>query len=169
MKTYSVDEVFDMLKKYKITTNKESIRRWLRTGTIKGYQKSKKEGWRVREEDLQQFIAARTPNFNTTNDVNEEVIREKMWFEIVKKNIFEGFIEIKKSRLKECIDHKGYSANFLTYCLEQLNQNKRGYATPRIPYLLDSFLYDSKKIKMDQDFELLEEKLIFALIDVDLK
>lgn len=165
MKTYTIDEVFEKLTAYKITTNKESVRRWLRTGTIKGYQKSKKEGWRVREEDLEHFIAAKMPDFYATNDVNEESIREKMWFEIVKKNIFEGFIEIKKSMLKECVEHKRFSDEFFHYCWERLNQNKHGYAVPRIPYLLDSFLYDSKKIKMDPAFESLEEKILFALIE----
>ncbi|MEH6889128.1 hypothetical protein V7024_05210 [Bacillus sp. JJ864] len=45
-----------------------------------------------------------------------------------------------------------------------MSQNKRGCAVPRIPYLFDSFLYDTKKIKMNQDFELLEEKILVALI-----
>ena len=45
MTTYSVNEVFKRLKALKITSNEESVRRWLRTGKLKGYQNSKKHGW----------------------------------------------------------------------------------------------------------------------------
>ena len=181
MTTYSVNEVFKRLKALKITSNEESVRRWLRTGKLKGYQNSKKQGWRIREEDLQQFINERLPDFNatnvvlnnttdeqsvnTTNVVLKEAIREQMWYQIVHRNIFEGFIDIKKSRLKDCIEHKRYSKDFFTYCWDQLSQKNQGSAVPRVPYLLDAFLYDSKRIKMDNNYELLEEKVIFALIE----
>ena len=162
MTTYSVNEVFKRLKALKITSNEESVRRWLRTGKLKGYQNSKKQGWRIREEDLQQFIDERLPDFNATNVVLKEAIREQMWYQIVHRNIFEGFIDIKKSRLKDCIEHKRYSKDFFTYCWDQLSQKNQGSAVPRVPYLLDAFLYDSKRIKMDNTYELLEEKVIFA-------
>ena len=165
MTTYSVNEVFKRLKALKITSNEESVRRWLRTGKLKGYQNSKKQGWIIREEDLQQFINERLPDFNATNVVLTEAIREQMWYQIVHRNIFEGFIDIKKSRLKDCIEHKGYSKDFFTYCWDQLSQKNQGSAIPRVPYLLDAFLYDSKRIKMDNNYELLEEQVIFALIE----
>jgi hypothetical protein len=165
MTTYSVNEVFKRLKALKITSNEESVRRWLRTGKLKGYQNSKKQGWQIRQEDLQQFIDERMPNFNATNVVLKEAIREQMWYQIVHRNIFEGFIDIKKSRLKDCIEHKRYSKDFFTYCWDQLSQKNQGSAVPRVPYLLDAFLYDSKRIKMDNTYELLEEKVIFALIE----
>lgn len=165
MTTYSVNEVFKRLKALKITSNEESVRRWLRTGKLKGYQNSKKQGWIIREEDLQQFINERLPDFNATNVVLTEAIREQMWYQIVHRNIFEGFIDIKKSRLKDCIEHKRYSKDFFTYCWDQLSQKNQGSAIPRVPYLLDAFLYDSKRIKMDNNYELLEEQVIFALIE----
>ncbi len=96
MTTYSVNEVFKRLKALKITSNEESVRRWLRTGKLKGYQNSKKQGWQIRQEDLQQFIDERMPDFNetnvvlnnatdeqsvnTTNVVLKEAIREQMWY-----------------------------------------------------------------------------------------
>ena len=181
MTTYSVNEDFKRLKALKITSNEESVRRWLRTGKLKGYQNSKKQGWIIREEDLQQFINERLPDFNatnvvlnnttdeesvnTTNVVLKEAIREQMWYQIVHRNIFEGFIDIKKSRLKDCIEHKRYSKDFFTYCWDQLSQKNQGSAIPRVPYLLDAFLYDSKRIKMDNTYELLEEQVVFALIE----
>jgi hypothetical protein len=61
-KLYTLNETFDVLKKYKITTHKESVRRWLREGALVGIQPtSKKSGWRVREEDLNQFIQKKLP------------------------------------------------------------------------------------------------------------
>ena len=165
MTMYSVQQAFQKLRALKITSNEESVRRWLRAGKLKGYQNSKKQGWRIREADLEHFIDQRLPVFHTTTVVNEEAIREQMWYEIVQRNIFEGFVEVKKSRLKECIEHKGYSKDFFIYCWEQLTQQNRHYAVPRVPYLLDAFLYDSKRIKMDHYYELLEEKVLFALIE----
>ena len=173
MTTYSVQEVFKKLQALKITSNEESVRRWLRTGKLKGYQQSKKQGWRITEEDLQHFIDQRLPAFdarqersiNTTMVVKEEAIREQMWFEIVQRNIFEGYVEVKKSRLKECIEHKHYSKDFFMYCWDQLTQQHRHHTVPRVPYLLDAFLYDSNRIKMDHHYELLEEKVLFALIE----
>ena len=167
MTTYSVQEAFQKLRALKITSNEESVRRWLRTGTLKGYQQSKKQGWRITEADLRHFIDQRLPeqSVNTTIVVTEETIREQMWYEIVRRNIFEGYVDIKKSRLKDCIEHKGYSNAFLTYCWDQLTQQNRHHTVPRVPYLLDAFLYDSKRIKMDHYYELLEERVLFALIE----
>ena len=173
MTTYSVQEAFQKLRALKITSNEESVRRWLRTGNLKGYQQSKKQGWRITEADLQHFIDQRLPVFherqeqsvNTTIVAKEEAIREQMWFEIVQRNIFEGYVEVKKSRLKDCIEHKGYSNEFFIYCWNQLTQKNRNHAVPRVPYLLDAFLYDSQRIKMDNNYELLEEKVLFALIE----
>lgn len=64
MTTYSVQEVFKKLQALKITSNEESVRRWLRTGKLKGYQHSKKQGWRITEADLQYFIDQRLPAFH---------------------------------------------------------------------------------------------------------
>lgn len=73
MKVYTVAEVFEILENLKITSNIESVRRWLREGKIKGIAPVKrKEGWTVTKEDLDSFIAERMPiNFNATIVVNE--------------------------------------------------------------------------------------------------
>ena len=39
-----------------------TVQRYLREGTLRGYQLSRKSGWRIRPEDLEAFKAAR---FNT--------------------------------------------------------------------------------------------------------
>lgn len=38
--------------------NPETVRRWLRTGELRGIQTGRKAGWRVRERDYQAFLAS---------------------------------------------------------------------------------------------------------------
>src|SRR5699024_9728069 len=85
MKHYDVAEAFIILKQNKITTNEESVRRWLRQGVIKGITPtSRKEGWLIREDDLYAFVHNRLPDEKfdisvyTTNDVRE-AIRANLW------------------------------------------------------------------------------------------
>jgi hypothetical protein len=57
MENYTVDEIYHILKANKITTNKESVRRWLRQGVIKGARpSSRKEGWLVSPDALHDFL-----------------------------------------------------------------------------------------------------------------
>lgn len=178
MEIYDVDQAFIILKQYKITSNKESVRRWLRTGVIKGIPpKSRKKGWRITEDDLQMFIKERLPEemlFSNTTDVAkeqsketvaEQQAREKMWWELVRQNIFEGFIDIKKTRMYECVEHAGHSKKFAHEVWDEVKEHKRGTAKPRIPYLLDAFLYDTERVLIDENYEIREEKILFALIE----
>lgn len=175
MKLYSANEAFTLLESYKITTHEESVRRWLRQGIIKGIPPvSRKEGWLIRETDLYAFIRSRLPDDvspetnNTTNDVkehNKEAIRTEMWWEMANKYIFEGFIEPKKSKIQECIEHKGHSKDLEAYIWNAITEHKMGYAKPHIPYLLDAFLFNEDRIKLDENYELFEEKILYALIE----
>lgn len=174
MKYYSVIEAFELLQEYKITSHVESVRRWLRNGTIKGIPpQSRKEGWLICEENLYKFIRSRLPEGvihenDTIFDVKEQIkesIRLEMWWELANKFIFEGFLEPKKKQVQECIEHKGYSKAFERYVWDIISKHKLGYAVPRIPYLLDAFLFDGKRIVMDNNYELFEEKILFALIE----
>jgi hypothetical protein len=178
MKIYSVDEAFEILRDHKITTHKESVRRWFRAGMIKGISPvSRKEGWHVTEKELNKFIQQRLPeNFttnvvkgvNTTNVVSDEVkeqIRAKMWMELVRKNIFEGFVEIKKSSVRDCIHHKKYSKELETEVWQLCLENSREYHKPRVFYLLDAFKFEGERLMLDKNFELLEEQLMFPIIE----
>ena len=160
----SVDEAFKILKEHKITTHIESVRRWLRSGEIKGVKpQSRKEGWRIDENDLYDFIKDRT-TFVAKEEIEEQV-RTDMWWELVRKHIFEDYIELKKRKIKACIEHRGYSSTALKRVWEEVSQHTRGYATPRVPYLLDAFLYNNHRIKMNDNFEDTEEKILYALVD----
>lgn len=174
MKHYDVKEAFDMLKKNKITSHEESVRRWLRQGIMKGIPPvSRKEGWLIREGDLFAFIRSRLPN-NATDyvvskendgEADREAIRADMWWELASKHFFEGFIEPKKKQLQECVEHKRYSKMFEKEAWNVISKHKMGYANPHIPYLLDAFFFDGRRIPMDNDYELLEEKILYALLE----
>lgn len=166
MKIYNVDSAFEMLKHHNITTHKESVRRWLRNGDLKGITpSSRKVGWRIKEDDLWTFIESRTPKGNLLNEENiKRKTRENMWWELVQKNIFEGYIDIRKTQVRTCIEHLGYSKEFETFIWEVISKNKRGYKTPRIPYLLEAFLFDSKRILLDKNYNQLEDQIPFDRI-----
>src|SRR5699024_10447516 len=134
----------------------------------------RKEGWLIREDDLYAFIRSRMPDewefdaFNATSDAKgsqKEEIRSEMWWELAEKSIFEGMFEPKKKQLQACIHHIGHSKAFEAYAWEKIASHTRGYATPRIPYLLDAFLFDGKRIKINQGYELFEEKILYALLE----
>lgn len=178
MKIYNVDEAFEILKVNKITTNKESVRRWLRQGVIKGNAPtSRKEGWTITENELNEFIQQRLPEFYTTivvKEINEtnvakdeikEQIRAEMWLELASKNFWEGYIELKKSFIRECIQHRHYSKELEEKVWKSCEANSKGYSKPRISYLLEAFAFDGQRILMDKNFESLEEQIIFPMIE----
>jgi hypothetical protein len=165
---YTVDEAFQILNDLKLTSNKESVRRWLRQGTIKGISpSSKKEGWKITKESLDTFIKERLPESYTTSDVTkaDSRAREKMWIELANKNIWEGYVELKKAHVREGIQHRGYSKELEDAVWEACEKNKRGYSKPRIPYLLEAFGFDGKRLLLDQNFADKEEQIVFSIIE----
>lgn len=173
MKTYTVTQAFKLLKNYKITTQEESVRRWLREGTIQGIPpQSRKEGWAIPEDNLFSFIQSRMPEQtmfshpNVINDVNDkEAIRADMWWELARKYIFEGAIEPKRKQIKACVEHKRYSSAFEKDAWDIISRHTMGYAKPHIPYLLDAFLFDGKRIRMDHHYEGRDERILYALLE----
>lgn len=184
---YTIHETFDVLKTYKITSNIESVRRWLRQGKIEGIAPtSRKEGWKVTQEALDRFLAQRLPDrmissadeptiSNTTNDakenietiigLDEEEIRANMWYQITRKNIWEGYIQIKKAALKQAAEHRHYSPVFIEEVWERCITNSSAYKQPRIAYLLDAFSFEGQRIKFDTAFESKEEQVIYAICE----
>lgn len=160
MEKYTVDDAFEILKEYKITTHKESVRRWLRNGDLKGQRhSSRKAGWMIYKADLFEFISKKSVV------LDEEKVREKMWWELVQRNIFEGYLELKRKDIRECIDHLRMSEEFEKYVWNVVSKHKRGYATPRVPYLLDHFIFDSKRVRFDEKYESQKEQILYSLIE----
>lgn len=178
MKTYNVEEAFERLKACKVTTNKESVRRWLRQGVIKGIApSSRKEGWKISQKELDLFIQQRVPDDYTTNVVKKsnttcvakkevkEQIRADMWIELVNKNIWEGYVEIKKSAIRACIEHRKYSKELEIAVWQACEENSREYRKPRVSYLLEAFRFKGKRLLLDKNFESIEEQVIFPIIE----
>lgn len=179
-RVYTVNETFDVLKVNKITSNIESVRRWLRTGEIEGIAPtSRKEGWKVTHEALERFLAERLPENsilnNTTNDViennetnvalDEEAIRAKMWFEVTSKNIWEGYVQVKKVLLKQATEHRQYSPALVDTVWERCVANSSAYKQPRVNYLLDACSFEGQRLKLDTNFTSKEEQIIYAIFE----
>ncbi|MEK6190578.1 MAG: hypothetical protein N2A99_06275, partial [Carnobacterium alterfunditum] len=160
MKVYSVDEAFLILQHNKITSHKESVKRWLRQGKLLGQKGGgpKKNGWIIQEEDLHAFIKERLPEgvslstrllateLSSGSNEKMESYREEgridMWQQITSRNIWEGRYEFKKRFTQECIDHLRLdNKNLRDYLLENILSHKNGYAKPGVPYLLEKFRF----------------------------
>ncbi|MER2109194.1 MAG: hypothetical protein ABS949_19895 [Solibacillus sp.] len=164
------------------------MRRWLRQGEIEGIAPtSRKDGWKVTQEALDRFLAERLPDgitftgtdaptlSNATNDVkenietivvlNEEEIRANMWYQITRKNIWEGYIQIKKAALKQAAEHRHYSPAFIEEVWARCIANSSAYKQPRIAYLLDAFSFEGQRLKFDTAFKSKEEQVIYAICE----
>ncbi|ACK90794.1 conserved hypothetical protein [Bacillus cereus AH820] len=74
---YNVNEALEVLKSYDITSSKQMITRWLREGKILGeVSVNRKEGWRIHENDLEDFIEKMRPGLKKLFFYNEELRNE---------------------------------------------------------------------------------------------
>lgn len=177
---YSVNETFDILKANKITSNIESVRRWLRQGEIEGIAPtSRKKGWKVTHKALERFLVERLPEgvceseaiSFTTNNVkenmvlDEETIRANMWFEVTRKNIWEGYVQVKKNLLKEAAEHRQYVPALVERVWDLCVANSSAYKQPRVNYLLDAFSFEGQRLKLDKNFTSKEEQVIYAIFE----
>lgn len=232
-RTYTVEQLFEVLEAFKITSNIESVRRWLRNGTIEGIAPtSRKVGWKVTQTALDAFLKERLPGksapytFETTNNttdvalngevaqlkeqlriaqsklyqsrereiqtmdnlnkrmeaynrlhdellyererkVDRDEIRAQMWREITSKNIWEGYVPVKRSMLKAAAEHRYYTPELIEKVWERLttDSSNRGYKQPRVSYLLDAFSFEGERVLMDKSFASTEEQIVYALIE----
>ena len=74
---YNVNEALEVLKSYDITSSKQMITRWLREGKLVGeVSVNRKEGWRIHEKDLEDFIERMKPGLRKLFFRNEELQNE---------------------------------------------------------------------------------------------
>ncbi|MCY8102309.1 AbrB/MazE/SpoVT family DNA-binding domain-containing protein [Bacillus haynesii] len=101
----------------------------------------------------------------TKRQIQQEA-REKMFWELVGQCTFTGHIEVKKSRIKDCIEHrrmpKWYIDLVWKACVAQTRESKK---KPKIYYILDAFLFDGKRVEMDTNFGDIEEQILFAVVE----
>lgn len=75
---YSVEQVLELLKQENITNSVQMLRRWLRDGKIDGaIQKSRKSGWEIPIEGLNNFIELKKEESNNvTSNINKEALAD---------------------------------------------------------------------------------------------
>ncbi|HDR4577985.1 TPA: helix-turn-helix domain-containing protein [Bacillus cereus] len=74
---YNVNEALEILKSYDITSSRQMITRWLREGKIVGeVSVNRREGWRIHEKDLEDFIERMKPGLRKLFFRNEELQSE---------------------------------------------------------------------------------------------
>ena len=183
-RVYTVAEAFEILKAEGITTNIESVRRWLRTGKIEGIEPvARKTGWTVTEAALNNFIATcHAPLINATEVValkrelaelkaiDEAAIRaderEKIWYELRRIGMAQDYLEIKKTYVKDAIEHRQYSDDLFEEVWARLVDNNAGRGKRvTIAFLLDAVSFEGKRIPLDKGFELRQEQIVFAIIE----
>lgn len=96
--------------------------------------------------------------------IDREVIRSEMWYEITRKNIYEGYITVTKSLLHQVAEHSHYSSRLVVKVWQCCITNS-AYKQPRISYLLDAFSFNGQRVLMDKNFDSKEEQVIFALFE----
>jgi hypothetical protein len=184
VKIYSVDEAFLILQHNKITSHKESVKRWLRQGKLLGQKGGgpKKNGWIIQEEDLHAFIKERVPEGlylpmnplpieNPSGNTEEmEFYREEgrleMWQQITSRNIWEGRHEFKKRFIQDCMDHLRLdNKNLRDYLFENILSHNNGYAKPGVSYLLEKFRFNGHRLDFYLQYGSLEEQITFSVID----
>ena len=184
MKVYSVEEAFLILQHNKITSNKESLKRWLRQGKLLGEKGGgpKKNGWIIQEKDLRTFIQERLPgglSLSTSlmptehSSCSEEEIesyraegRLDMWHQITSLNIWQGRFEFKKRFVDECILHlRIENREVYQYILDSMFSHKNGYAKPGVLYLLDKCKFDGHILDFARQYGGIDEQITFSVID----
>lgn len=184
MRIYSVDEAFTILHNNKITSNKESVKRWLRQGKLMGTKGGgpKKNGWIIREDDLRTFLQDRLPegvslstNLISTvacgcSEDERESYREfgrlDMWKQVTGHNIWQGRFEFKKRFVEECILHLRIENRDLhQYIMDLMLSHKKGYTKPGVLYLLDKCKFDGHILDFAHQYGGIDEQITFSVID----
>jgi hypothetical protein len=184
MRIYSVDEAFTILHNNKITSNKESVKRWLRQGKLMGTKGGgpKKNGWIIREDDLRVFLQDRLPEgvslstnlISTSTGGCSEDERESyrefgrldLWKQVTGHNIWQGRFEFKKRFVEECILHLRIENRELRqYILDTILSHKQGYAKPGVLYLLEKFKFNGHILEFSLQYGGIEEQITFSTIE----
>ena len=182
--TYTVQEAFTLLKRYGLAEHIEVVRRWLRQGTLKGTPPVKRrEGWRIEEEDLQAFILARAPgladlnaieNQNTTNVVKQQPLdvaaiqeeaRIAYWWELIGRFIFEDFIEVRRSVVKDILEVRPYEEASKASVLADVFRDVPKGKKLRVNYLHGAFPFRGQRVAFNAQSPDREEEIAGRLLD----
>lgn len=189
---YTIDEAFEILSKNKLTSHKETVRNWVRKGVIQAQPlESRKKGYRISEEALEQFIKERMPDGwelypeSVTGDVRDVVKNEDevpyhveiniaaieergridMWHQVAGRWLWEGDFEISRKMVRNAVAHRRYSKEFEQLVWERCLKNSAPRKKPRVLYLVDAFLFEGERVPFDKGFDMKEDQILQALIE----
>jgi len=189
---YTIDEAFEILSKNKLTSHKETVRNWVRKGVIQAEPlESRKKGYRISEEALEQFIKKRMPEGwemypkSVTGDAREvvksedvapyhveidvEAIKEQgrieMWHQVAGRWLWEGDFEISRRMVRNAVAHRRYSKEFEQLVWERCLKNSAPRKKPRVLYLVDAFLFEEERVPFHKGFDIKEDQIMQALIE----
>jgi hypothetical protein len=94
----NIQEALDKLEKKSITTSKQMLRRWIRQGKIKATLLSKKKGYIVDSESLDQFIEQKEKIMQSEKDTTSSISLEKMLQKEYGRGWQEGYNQGKKNK-----------------------------------------------------------------------
>lgn len=109
---YTVSAALERLKQEGITESIQVLRRWLRSGKLKGTRASRKEGWKIEKSDLQLFIDTRKGNITdkVTKEQTDKVYQkgyEQGHIDTLRFLIGQGFgqsVTVRKSILRYYVE-----------------------------------------------------------------
>lgn len=73
-------------------------------------------------------------------------------------------ITTQEESVHRCVEHMDISKDFHTYAWRLLQEHKRGYTTPQVPYLLEAAFFYGQRILLDTNYESIEEQVMFAVL-----
>jgi hypothetical protein len=163
-RTFNVHEAFKILKRHYVTDNPQMVSRFIREGRLVGERGTRKDGWKIKESDLYNFIDEERPG------IVELVYVYDKYSESVLVPTSEDYLS-KKKRLKVNTDEQ------LDEGLPVLNENTpvvvnkpttKGAKKKKVKYgkmTYDKFceiLKQNKVISQDESVALKEElKLVY--------
>lgn len=99
MREYNVHEVLAILQKYYITDSQQMVARWIREGKIQGIRsENRKEGYRVSEDELFEFIEEQRPGLSSIFQVYESYVKQ-LKPELQEENITETENDVLRERV----------------------------------------------------------------------
>lgn len=164
MREYNVHEVLSILQKFYITDSQQMVTRWIRSGKIYGIRsENKKEGYRIYEDDLFDFIEEQRPGLPSIFEVYEEYIKKlnPNYIELTEQPIDKeqkGFIDTEENNEATEVNHLKEQLEKLENTIMDLQEEKH-VMEMKLNEIMNQnkFLIEDNKM-FSELFEILDEE-----------
>lgn len=118
MEVYNVHQALKILQEYYITDSIQMVTRWIREGKIKAERSAnRKEGWRIRHDDLFEFIEEHRPGLPEVMGVYEWYVENS--FSMLESDYHEKHNKLDSEEVKGDSTH---SEELMKQLMEEKNQ-----------------------------------------------